>query len=699
MKNNGAISTAKICAFARAYHSNVASEKVFDDFLATDLIGKDEYEKIHCALSNDPIFGSNNIDSIMEKYLDPILLPRTCFAENRLYEFAEKKKACQYVICGAGYDTFSFRNQNPDITVFEIDQPQMQELKIRRIMELGWQIPRNINFVAIDFATDDLSDKLLKAGFDPNAKTFFSILGVSYYLSLDVFAKTLESLAQLSGIGSELVFDYPDKNLQQMEYGGRTHKIAKLAEKSGETMYGGYSFDELKDVLDKTGFSIKKHLPPQEIQKEFFNNPDCGKCYKAFKTIHFILASKNNILEEKRMNENEFIFTSESVTEGHPDKVCDLISDSILDAYIAKDPNAHIASETSIKDNTVVLLGEISSIADIDIEEVVRNTINLIGYNNDELGFNGNTAKIINLLGKQSPDIAQGVNNALETRNSHEIAETGAGDQGLVFGFAIDETPELLPLPISLAHNLAKKLARVRKDGVLPYLRPDGKTQVSIKYVDDKPVSVDTIIVSTQHNPEVTQEQIRRDIIEYVIKPTIPAELWSDDIKILVNPTGKFVIGGPVGDSGLTGRKIIVDTYGGYSRHGGGAFSGKDPTKVDRSAAYAARYIAKNIVASGLASKAEIQIAYAIGVANPVSIYVNTFGTGEVSDYELSNAVLDLFDLRPNGIIKALELNRPIYKNLAAYGHVGREELGVKWEDTDAAVAFQEYFAKEAAVV
>lgn len=390
----------------------------------------------------------------------------------------------------------------------------------------------------------------------------------------------------------------------------------------------------------------------------------------------------------------EFIFTSESVTKGHPDKVCDIISDSVLDAYLGQDTKARVAVETVVKNNTVVLVGEVTSSSVIDIPSIVRNAIRSIGYSREELGFNADTAEIILRIDKQSPDIAQGVDRALEIREDEKQAdeEIGAGDQGMVFGFASDETSEFMPLPISLAHKLSKRLTDVREDGTLSYLRPDGKTQVSVKYEEDIPVSVDVIIVSTQHDPDISLETIRNDIIKTVIEPTIPSYLLKDKTKIYVNPTGRFVIGGPVGDSGLTGRKIIVDTYGGYARHGGGAFSGKDPTKVDRSAAYAARYVAKNIVAAGLAKKCEIQLAYAIGVASPVSILVDTFGTSKFQENQLQNAVKDLFDLRPLAIIKALELQNPIYKGLAAYGHIGREDLKVRWEDTDAVAKLKAYF-------
>jgi len=393
----------------------------------------------------------------------------------------------------------------------------------------------------------------------------------------------------------------------------------------------------------------------------------------------------------------EYLFTSESVTEGHPDKVCDIISDAVLDAYLEKDPFARVACETTVKNNTVILLGEISSTIFIDVPKVVRKVIKEIGYDREELGFNADSAEIILRLDRQSPDIAQGVNRALDSENLD--SETGAGDQGMVFGFASNETDELMPLPISLAHKLAKRLTNVRKDGTLSYLRPDGKTQVSVRYHDDVPIAVDVIVVSTQHDPDVSLDTIRRDVIEKVIKPIVSKELLHDGTKIFVNPTGRFVIGGPVGDSGLTGRKTMVDTYGGYSRHGGGAFSGKDPTKVDRSAAYAARYVAKNIVAASLARKCEIQIAYAIGVASPVSIFVDTFGTGKESDSELANAIRKLFDLRPNGIIKELDLRKPIYKKLAAYGHIGREDLSATWENVSAAKELIEYFAEREALV
>ena len=386
---------------------------------------------------------------------------------------------------------------------------------------------------------------------------------------------------------------------------------------------------------------------------------------------------------------SKFIFTSESVTKGHPDKVSDIISDSILDAYLREDRTSRVAAETVVKNNTVVLVGEVSSKAQIDAEAVVRNAIREIGYDREELGFSAGTAEIILRLDRQSPDIARGVDSALETRKPDIPAETGAGDQGMVFGYASDETPELMPLPISLAHRLALRLTETRENKVLPYLRPDGKTQVSVKYEDDVPVGIDTIIVSAQHDPEVSEERLSADIIREVIEPVIPANWIPADEKILINPTGRFVIGGPVGDSGMTGRKIIVDTYGGAARHGGGAFSGKDPTKVDRSAAYAARYAAKNIVAAGLAKKAEIQVAYAIGVAAPVSVNVNTYGTGKVSDEILEKAVTELIDLRPGAIIQRFKLRRPIYAKTAAYGHFGRGDIDFTWEKTDLAETFK----------
>lgn len=377
-------------------------------------------------------------------------------------------------------------------------------------------------------------------------------------------------------------------------------------------------------------------------------------------------------------------FTSESVTEGHPDKLCDQISDAVLDAIIEQDPDAHVACEVTATTGMVHVMGEISTSCYVDINQIARNVVNDIGYDNAQSGFNGNTCAVLTSIDSQSPDIAQGVNASYEVRDgeSDALNQIGAGDQGIMFGYACDETPELMPLAISLAHKLAKRLTEVRKNGTLKYLRPDGKTQVTVEYDDDKITRIDTVLISTQHDENVSLETIRKDLVKYVIEPIIPTELYKDT-RILVNPTGRFVVGGPVGDSGLTGRKIIVDTYGGFSRHGGGAFSGKDPTKVDRSAAYAARYVAKNIVGAGLAKKCELQLSYAIGVAKPISVMVDTFGTGIVSDDVLSKAVSKVFDLRPAAIIRDLDLRRPIYRQLATYGHMGREELGVAWEKLD----------------
>ena len=378
----------------------------------------------------------------------------------------------------------------------------------------------------------------------------------------------------------------------------------------------------------------------------------------------------------------KMLFTSESVTEGHPDKICDRISDAVLDEILKKDPQARVACETTCTTGIISIMGEITTSCYVDFPKVARDVVLEIGYDRAKYGFDGNTCAVVTSIDEQSGDIAMGVNEGYEAKAGDADSENsiGAGDQGMMFGYACTDTPELMPMPISLAHRLAKKLTEVRKNGTLPYLRPDGKTQVTVEYIDGKPAAVDTIVISSQHSPDVELEQIKKDLIEYVVKPVIPEELVNENTKYFVNPTGRFVIGGPQGDSGLTGRKIIVDTYGGWARHGGGAFSGKDPTKVDRSAAYAARWVAKNIVAAGLAEKCEIQLAYAIGVAHPVSIMSDTFGTGKASDEVLSKAVEKVFDLRPHAIINTLDLRRPIYKQLSAYGHMGREDLDVPWE-------------------
>lgn len=395
------------------------------------------------------------------------------------------------------------------------------------------------------------------------------------------------------------------------------------------------------------------------------------------------------------------LFTSESVTEGHPDKICDQVSDAILDAIFEKDPNARVACETAVTTGMVLVMGEVSTTTYVDIQSIVRKTVDEIGYNRGKFGFDADTCNVLNAIHEQSADIALGVDNALESKEGKmkddDIEKVGAGDQGIMFGFACDETPELMPLPISLAHKLSKRLAQVRKDKIVDYLRPDGKTQVTVEYDDHGPKRIDTILISTQHAESATREQIEKDLIQHVIRPIIDEKLLDEETRYLVNPTGRFVIGGPHGDAGLTGRKIIVDTYGGYSRHGGGAFSGKDPTKVDRSAAYAARWVAKNIVAAGLAKKCELQLAYAIGVAEPVSILVDTFGTGVISDDAIVEIVQENFDLRPGAIIRDLDLRRPIYKATAAYGHFGREDIDAPWERTNKVEAIKASLAKRQA--
>ncbi len=392
---------------------------------------------------------------------------------------------------------------------------------------------------------------------------------------------------------------------------------------------------------------------------------------------------------------NKHLFTSESVTEGHPDKVCDQISDAVLDAIIEQDPQAHVACETFCTTGVVTIMGEISTTAKVDIPSIARQVVLDIGYNGRDGNFDGATCAVMTAIDEQSPDIAMGVNKAVESRADSTDAydRIGAGDQGLMFGYACDETPELMPLAISLSHALCKQLTKVRKDGTLAYLQPDGKAQVTVEYENDKPSRIETVVVSTQHTSDVSLETIRADIFRHVITPVIPANLLDDKTNVYINPTGRFVIGGPQGDTGLTGRKIIVDTYGGYARHGGGAFSGKDPTKVDRSACYMARYAAKNVVAAGLAKRCEIQLAYAIGVATPVSIYVDTFGTGTVSDDTIAQAVRNVFDFRPAAIIETLQLRQPIYRPLAAYGHIGREDLNIVWERTDKVEALRKALA------
>ncbi len=691
--------TAKLCSFARAYHSNIGRKKIFDDYLAYDLMGKEEFEEIGQLIQNDfePGCRSDNAEFTADKiyprlnrYIAPIPLSRIAFAETKLLEFAKKHPGCQYVICGAGMDTFAFRNEYSDIRIFELDHPDTGRYKLERIRELEWNIPENLTFVPIDFSKDDMTEVLLSSGYDPEIPTFFAILGVLYYLTLPVFEQTIRKISDICRAEGEVAFDYPDETTLADQGSERVHTLAAITERLGEKMLHGYSLPEINSVLDKYGFEIGDHETPQMIQQRYFADRDDG--IRAFENIHFMLAYK----EKKEMR--NYIFTSESVTKGHPDKVCDMISDAILDAFLKEDSNSRVAVETVVKNNTVVLVGEVSSSAAVDIEKTVRATINGIGYDRPELGFDGHTAEIIQLIDKQSPDIARGVDDALEHRGEKN-AEIGAGDQGMMFGYAVNETEELMPVSISLAHKLSGKLTEVRENGILPYLRPDGKTQVSVIYENGKPVGIDTILISTQHDPDITQEQIRTDLIKYVIRPTLPGKWRNNDYKILINPTGRFVIGGPVGDSGLTGRKIIVDTYGGAAAHGGGAFSGKDPTKVDRSAAYAARYIAKNIVAAGLAEKAEIQLAYAIGVASPVSVLVNTYGTGRVSDDLIRQAVEDTIDLRPSGIIERFDLQRPIYAQTASYGHFGRTDIDLPWEKTDLASelkGYLEHYLREA---
>ena len=416
------------------------------------------------------------------------------------------------------------------------------------------------------------------------------------------------------------------------------------------------------------------------------------------RTFLFVKRNSFNLIRLKRKDTvmKRILFTSESVTEGHPDKICDKISDAILDEMLAQDPESRVACETFATTGIITVMGEITTKAKVDIQNIVRKTVAEIGYDRAKYGFDSATCAVLSSIHEQSADIALGVDKCLEAKEGAESdgLDTGAGDQGLMFGYACDETPELMPLPISLAHKLAKRLTEVRKNGTLSYLRPDGKTQVTVEYIDGVPARIDTIVISSQHSAEIDSATIRKDIIDKVILPTVPKSLMDGKVNIYVNPTGRFVIGGPQGDTGLTGRKIIVDTYGGYSRHGGGAFSGKDPTKVDRSASYAARYVAKNIVKAGLAKKCEVQIAYAIGIAKPVSVMIDTFGTATVDEAKISAAVEKLVDLRPAAIIRKFDLRKPIYKQLAAYGHMGREELGVKWEDCDIADQLKAFCAE-----
>ena len=407
-------------------------------------------------------------------------------------------------------------------------------------------------------------------------------------------------------------------------------------------------------------------------------------CRRRFFTpVWQVYRLSESIFRRENPNPMRTVFTSESVTEGHPDKLCDQVSDAILDAILAEDPSARVACESFATTGVVQVMGEITTSAHVPVDEIVRDVVKGIGYNSGDMCFDGNSCAVLTSIHAQSPDIAMGVDRALETRSDGEAAASGAGDQGMMFGYACNETPELMPLPISLAHALSRRLTQVRKDGTLPWLRPDGKSQVTIVYEDGRPVALDTVVISAQHNEGVTHQQIEEAILENVIRPVVPGHLWTADTKVYINPTGRFVLGGPAGDTGLTGRKIIGDTYGGYAHHGGGAFSGKDPSKVDRSACYAARYVAKNIVAAGLADKCEVALAYAIGVAQPVSVQVNTFGTGKLGDDVLSAQVSRLFDLSPDGIIRTLDLRRPIYRQTAAYGHFGRTDIDLPWEHTD----------------
>lgn len=685
--------TALLCSLARAYHSRFERGAVFDDSLAFSLLGlsgQDETERLirevlSCPACAEAESGADDaLEAVLADLIMPIPLSRARFCEEELAAFARQNEQVQYVICGAGMDSFAFRNVNERIHVFEIDHPLTQEFKRQRIAELGWDIPENLTFVPVDFNEDDLPTELVGAGFRVERPTFVSIMGVTYYLRLPVFDRTIASLVSVLSDGSRIVFDFPAPVADDAPRDSRPRRLERLTAHLGEEMTGGYDFEEVRRLLLRHGLHIAVHLTPQNVQERFFDS--VNQELSAFENVHLISAVK-----KKRQALDSYIFSSESVTKGHPDKICDIVSDSILDAYLAQDPRAHVAIDCLVKNNTFVASGEVSADATVDVEAVAREAVRGIGYTDEELGFWANGFTFVNLIDRQSPDIAQGVNSALEVREEAGD-DIGAGDQGIMFGYAVDETPELMPTPISLAHRLARRLTRVREDGTLPYLRPDGKTQVSVRYEDGIPVEVDTVVLSTQHDESVSEEQLAHDMRELVIRPVISENLLTDRTRVLINPTGRFVIGGPVGDSGLTGRKIIVDTYGGAAAHGGGAFSGKDPTKVDRSACYAARHVAKNIVAAGLARRVEVQVAYAIGVANPVSLRVNTYGTGRVSDPALENAVRQLFDLRPAAIIEALELDRPQYAQTAAYGHFGRNDLDVAWERTDRAADLAEFF-------